>query len=309
MSRYLQIIKKKFDLRAMKKNLANGKFDYIGCFNFNMIMHEYPECTKEVLQVCREGLLSPTCFWEAYEALGGIVHENPEIAPKVLDIINKGLQGDNVGRDALVPAYKAVDAILKENPKCAAQALKVLEIGLRSEKNDEATLSEAQAVLGNIARIDKIVREEVLHIVLSGKETQPADNLKNNKIWAAANCLLSIKPDEAKAQFPKQSELIDAAYKLRFCDKSEIDGLCDNYSLSDLNKLNVGIYKKAKNAILNFEYLSQKDVDADLDKELILRLNQDWLIPNAAALSLVYGKDFPSYLQKISAYNLSLIHI
>ena len=303
MGRYIQIIKNKLRIRALKRSLAKGNFEYRNCFNLNMLIHEYPECTNDVLKFCKQWLLVPTCFWEAHEALGNIVRDNPGSAFKVLDIIKTGLQGKDIGRDALMSAYKAVGSVLKNNPQCAAKALKVIKVGLQSDQSDEVALYEAYGVLGNIAQIDKTVREEVLHIVLSDKEMPQADNLQNNKIWALANCLHSIRPDEAKARFSDQAELIYTSYNLRFCDKAEIDLLCEQYSLPQLNELNVGVYKKAKNAILQFEYLSQKEVDAGLDKELILHLNQSWIVPNAAALSLVYGKDFPAYLQKISAYN------
>ena len=266
------------------------------------IFQSAPKYGKDILDLIKIRLQSNSNNHDAataYRTMGNIFQ--PEYGKDILDLIKIGLQSTDNDSNALAAIYDALYNISQSAPEYGKDIFDLIKIRLQSDKNGIDCSEQACKVIKQIAENNTELHGEILHTIL------PSQFTPEHKINIAATCLQNKNFDELKAKYPEQTLLLDAAYNIRFCDEAEKTCLINNYSVYQLKELDIGTYKKAKNAILHFEYLSQKSTENNngepLSKEQLLQQNQDWLIPNAAALSLVYGKDFPNYLQKIAIYN------
>ena len=241
---------------------------------------------------------------KSYESLDKMFRAAPEYGKDILETMETGLKSDQNNYSSLEKAYESLSDMFQAVPEYGKDILETMKTGLQSDKNDDHSLEKAYDAIKQIAETNADLHEEILNTIIS---LSFADK---DKINLASICLQNVEAknlDNVKAQYHNQESLLQAAYNIRSCDESEKTCLANNFSISQLIKFDSNTYKKAKNAILDFEYLSQKSTETNngepLSKEQLLQQNQDWLIPNAAALSLVYGNDFQNYLQKIAVYN------
>lgn len=127
------------------------------------------------------------------------------------------------------------------------------------------------------------------------------------KFRMAAACLKQMKLEEARAQYPDKAELIDAAYKARFCDEKEKDFLLDRYSLKDIGQMNLSVQQRCKNILVGM--LAQKNKlepaknwRTDEASVKLYQDNQDWIIPASFKAEQIFGCYFPSYMKQTVPY-------
>lgn len=155
--------------------------------------------------------------------------------------------------------------------------------------------------LTRLAETSPEYRGEILGIALSTK-------LKDkDKFKVAAACLKQMKPEEARAQYPDQAELIDAAYKARFCDEKEKDFLLDHYSLKDIGQMNLSAQQRCKNILVGMlaqenKLKPAKNWRTDKASVKLYQNNQDWIIPASFKAEQIFGCYFPSYMKQTVPY-------
>ncbi len=299
-------------LETMKTVLQPGKNDYNSLDqayeSLSDMFQAAPEYRKDILETMKTVLQSNKNYdyslEKAYKSLSDMFQAAPEYGKDILETMKTGLHSDKNGSNSLEKAYKSLSDMFLAAPEYGKDILETMKTGLHSDKNGRDSLAQAYDAIKHIAETNADFHEEILNTIIS---LSFADK---DKIYLASICLQNVEAknlDNVKAQYHNQESLLQAAYNISSCNKAEKTCLIDNFSISQLIKFDSNTYKKAKNAILHFEYLSQKSTETNngesLSKEQLLQQNQDWLIPNAAALSLVYGKDFQNYLQKIAVYN------
>ena len=155
--------------------------------------------------------------------------------------------------------------------------------------------------LTRLAETSPEYRGEIFSIALSTK-------LKDkDKFRMAAACLKQMKPEEVRAQYPDQAELIDAVYKARFCDEKEKNFLLDHYSLKDIGQMNLSAQQRCKNILVGM--LAQenklepaKNWRTDEASVKLYQDNQDWIIPASFKAEQIFGCYFPSYMKQTVPY-------
>lgn len=128
-----------------------------------------------------------------------------------------------------------------------------------------------------------------------------------DKFRMAAACLKQMKPEEARAQYPDQAELIDAAYKARFCDEKEKDFLLDHYSFKDIGQMNLSAQQRCKNILVGMlaqenKLKPAKNWRTDKASVKLYQNNQDWIIPASFKAEQIFGCYFPSYMKQTVPY-------
>lgn len=173
--------------------------------------------------------------------------------------------------------------------------------GFRAINDYQAFEKEIFHKLTRLAETSPEYRGEILGIALSTKLED------KDKFRVAAACLKQMKPEEARAQYPDQAELIDAAYKARFCDEKEKDFLLDHYSLKDIGQMNLSAQQRCKNILVGMlaqenELAPAKNWRTDEASVKLYQDNQDWIIPASFKAEQIFGCYFPSYMKQTVPY-------
>ena len=228
---------------------------------------------------------------------------SPEHRGEILEMMKAIVQSDKNNYNSLFSAMSVMGRMFDASPDHRGEIFEMMKIAVQSDENGVYSLTAAIKVLGKMSEASPEYRGEILDIVLS---SEIAENDKD-KFRVAAACLKQMKPEEVRAQYPDQAELIDAAYKARFCDEKEKDFLLDHYSLKDIGQMNLSAQQRCKNILVGMlaqenELEPAKNWRTDEASVKLYQDNQDWIIPASFKAEQIFGCYFPSYMKQTVPY-------
>ena len=237
----------------------------------------------------------------AMSVMGRMFDASPDHRSEILGIMKVAVQSDKNNYDSLPSAMSVMGRMFDASPDHRNEILEMMKLAFQSGRNSAESLMEVISILSKVAETSPEYRGEVMNIALSSK-------LKNKyKFKVASTCLKQMNLEEVKAQHSDQTELIDAAYKARFCDEKEKDFLLDHYSLKDIGQMNLSAQQRCKNILVGM--LAQenklepaKNWRTDEASVKLYQDNQDWIIPASFKAEQIFGCYFPSYMKQTVPY-------
>lgn len=269
-----------------------------------------PEHRSEILETMKIAVQSDKNDYDSLSSAMSVMEKmftvSPEHRGEILEMMKAIVQSDKNNYRSLFSAMSVMGRMFDASPDHRGEIFEMMKIAVQYDKNDDYTLRgrirrDRIRVLSKVAETSPEYRGEILGIALSTK-------LKDrDKFKVAATWLKQMKPEEVRAQYPDQAELIDAAYKARFCDEKEKDFLFDHYSLKDIGQMNLSAQQRCKNILVGMlaqenELEPAKNWRTDEASVKLYQDNQDWIIPASFKAEQIFGCYFPSYMKQTVPY-------